>query len=137
MRKRNSKKELETLLVEFTESLTGKVGEAEKMDSLSVEAGDASPLFDTVRTISSALQPKQPSEEFAARLSRTVRLRYIIGRAVADRDFREKFFEDKVAACHSIKIDLTSREMAVLQGLEVDALEEFSKSLGQEAPGTV
>ena len=137
MRRRSSKKELEKSLIEFTENLTGEAEETEKVDSLSAEAGDTSSLFDTVRTISSTLQPKQPSDDFAARLSQAVRLRYIVDRAVADRDFRETFFEDKVAACHSIKIDLTPREMAILQDLEEDALEEFAKNLGKEMPGTI
>ncbi len=137
MRRRSSKKELEKSLIEFTESLTGEADETEKVDFLSAGSDDTSSLFDTVRTISSVLQTKQPSENFSARLSQAVRLRYIIDRAVAARDFREKFFEDKVAACHDIKIDLTPREMAILQDLEEDALEEFAKNLGKEVPGTI
>ena len=113
---------------------------------MSVE--DSVSLFDTVRAISSVLQPKQPSEEFASRLHQAVQERYqkrmvveriqrIIGIAVTDESFRRSFFRDMAAACRGIGIDLTQQELDILHDLKEDALEEFSKSLGKEIIDTV
>ncbi len=139
MKKKVSEERIEELLVDFTESLTGKDGGSEKIDSLSAEAGDAASLFDTVRTISSVLQPGQPSEEFAARLPQIVRaqmrIRRIVDMLAADRAFREKFFRDMDAACREVEIELTSQEITILSELKEDAMKKdairkFTENLG-------
>jgi hypothetical protein len=148
MKKRWSRKKLEKLLVDFTESLTGEVGEsmelssARQINSLSEETDDISSLLETVRTISSVMQPKQPSEEFIARVSHAAQERLeeqismekierIIGMAVTDEDFRSGFFQDIVAACRSAGFDLTPREIAALRNLKEDAVKEFANSLDE------
>ena len=142
MKKRASEEKLEKLLVEFTENLAEKADGAEEIDSLSTETGDASSLFDTILTISSVIQPKQPPKEFAARLSQVVRTRFqeqiaaekirrIIDKATSDETFRKSFFRDMVAACGSIGLSLTPQEMAALRELKEDSVEEFANSLDE------
>ena len=142
MKKRASEEKLEKLLVEFTENLAEKADGAEEIDSLSTETGDASSLFDTVRTISSVIQPKQPSKEFSARLSQAMRdrfqermasekIRRIIDKAVTDEAFQKSFFRDMASACRSIGLSLTPQEMAALRELKEDDVEEFANSLDE------
>ena len=142
MKKRASEEEIEELLVKFTENLTEKANGSEEIDSLSTETGDASSLFDTVRTMSSVIQPKQPSKEFSTRLSQVVRARFqeqiaaekiqrIIDKAASDETFRKSFFRDMVAACGSIGLSLTPQEMAALGELKEEAVEEFANSLDE------
>ena len=142
MKKRASEEEIEELLVKFTENLTEKPNGSEEIDSLPTETGDASSLFDTVRTMSSVIQPKQPSKEFSTRLSQVVRARFqeqiaaekiqrIIDKAASDETFRKSFFRDMVAACGSIGLSLTPQEMAALGELKEEAVEEFANSLDE------
>ena len=142
MKKRASEEKLEKLLVGFTENLAEKADGAEEIDSLSTETGDASSLFDTVLTISSVIQAKQPPKEFSARLSQVVRARFqeqiaaekirrIIDKATSDETFRKSFFRDMVAACGSIGLSLTPQEMAALRELKEDSVEEFANSLDE------
>jgi hypothetical protein len=148
MKKRWSRKKLEKLLVDFTESLTGEVSEsmelssARQINSLSEETDDISSLLETVRTISSVMQPEQPSEEFIARVSHAAQERLeeqisiekierIIGMAVTDEDFRRGFFQDIVATCRNAGFDLTPREIVALRNLKEDAVKEFANSLDE------
>lgn len=142
MKKRASEEEIEELLVKFTENLTEKANGSEEIDSLSTETGDASSLFDTVRTMSSVIQPKQPSKEFSTRLSQVVRARFqeqiaaekiqrIIDKAASDETFRKSFFRDMAAACGSIGLNLTPQEMAALGELKEDSIAEFANSLDE------
>ena len=147
MKKREPEEKLEKLLADFTESLTGEASGAmelsfEEINSLSEETDDVLPLFETVRTISSVIQPKQPSEEFIARVSHAVqerlqeqtsaeKIQRIIGMAVTLEDFRESFFRDIVAACRSAGFNLTPKEIAALRNLKEDAVKRFANSLDE------
>jgi len=148
MKKRRSVKTLEDLLADFTENLTGEVSEliesssARQINSLSEETDDVSSLFKTVRIISSVIQPKQPSEEFIARVSHAAqerleeqisieKLQRIIGMLVTDNDFRRGFFHDIVASCRNAGLNLTPREMAALRSLKEEAVKEFANSLDE------
>ena len=145
MKKRDSKERLERLLVEFTESLGEDPGRAEEILSSSAETEAALSLLNTVRLISSVIQPKQPSEEFSARLSQAVqerfqqrtfeefgdKIRRIVDMAASDDDFRRNFFRDRIAACRSIGLDLTPQEMAALREIKEDTVEEFSNNLDE------
>ncbi len=142
-----SEKKLEKLLVDFTESLTGEASGATKLssedfDSLLEETDGNSSLFKTVRTISSAIQPRQPSEEFSASLLQAAQERFqeqtsarkiqrVISMAITDDGFRKSFFHDVVAACRNIGFDLTPQEAAALRNLKEDAVEEFANSLDE------
>jgi hypothetical protein len=147
MKKRGSEEKLEKLLVDFTESLTGGASQAEgkreKGKGIALLAPPSSrSLFETVRTISSVIQPKQASEEFIARVSHaaqerlqeqisTEKLQRIIGMAVTVEDFRKSLFHDIVAACRSVGLNLTPKEIAALRSLKEDAVEEFANSLDE------
>ena len=72
------KSELGKLLVDYTENLEGESGVSE-FD----ETDETAPLFETVRTLSSVMQPKQPSEEFSARVLKAVQTK------VAQEEFQE------------------------------------------------
>ena len=83
MKRTGSAEKLEELLVGFTENLTEgasrsmELDSTGQIDSLPEEAkGEALSLFETVRTISSVIQPKQPSEEFMARVSNAVQEKF-------------------------------------------------------------
>lgn len=148
MKKRRSEEKLENLLVDFTDNLTGKASEwmelssARQINSLSEETDDVLSLFETVRTISSVIQPKQPSEEFIARVSHAAqeklqeqisieKLQRIIGMLVTDEDFRTGFFRDIVDACRSVGFNLTPKEAAALGSLKEEAVKEFANSLDE------
>ena len=147
MKKRGSEEKIEELLADFTESLTGKADSSvetgsEKMDSISEETDEVSSLFKTVQTISSAIKPKQPSQEFMDKVSQTVQERFqeeistekiqrIIGMAVTMEDFRKSLFHDIVAACRSVGFDLNPKEIAALRNLKEDAVKEFASSLDE------
>jgi len=147
MKKRISEKKLEKLLVDFTETLTGEASEAtelssEEFDSLLEETDGSSSLFGTVRTISSVIQPRQPSEEFSASLLQAAQERFreqrsankmqrIISMAITDDGFRKKFFHDVVVACRGVGFDLTPQEIAALRNLKEDAVEKFANSLDE------
>ena len=116
------KSELGKLLVDYTESLEegSSVSEFDETD-------ETAPLFETVRTLSSVMQPKQPSEEFSARIFQAVqakaaqeefqekvakeqknsaeKIQKIIAMAVTDGSFRKGFFHDVVAACRGVGFD--------------------------------
>ncbi len=141
------KKKLEKQLADFTESLTQGAAWPRKLDSGGTnsppeEADEILSLFETIRTVSSVIQPKQPSEEFMARVSHAVQERFqeqlstekiqrIIGMAVTKEDFRKSLFHDIVAACRSIGFNLTPSEIAALKNLREDAVEEFANSLDE------
>jgi len=78
------KSELGKLLVDYTESLEGESGVSEFDDT-----SETSPLFETVRTLSSVMQPKQPSEDFSARVFQAVQER------VAQGEFQEKVAKEQ------------------------------------------
>jgi hypothetical protein len=147
MKNRNAEEKLEEVLLGFTESLTEGTGWSansgtEDLASLPEEMkGEALSLFEAVRTVSSVIQ-KQPSEEFTARVSRAVQERYreristekiqrIIGMAVTVEDFRKSLFSNVVAACRSIGLSLTPKEVAALRSLKEDAVKEFANSLDE------
>jgi hypothetical protein len=169
MKKRGSEGKLEKLLADFTESLTRESSQGvEEIGSLSKDLGSSSAripedpsscaqrtekvlsLFETVRTISSVIQPKQPSEAFIARVSyatqqrmlqrlqehkltlqSTEKIQRIIGMAVTVEDFRRSLFHDIVAACRSAGFNLTPKEIAALRSLKEDAVKEFANSLDE------
>jgi hypothetical protein len=147
MKTTESQEKLEKLLADFTESLTGQTSRSmelssEEISSLSEETDNALSLLETVRTISSVTQPKQPSEEFIARVSHAAqerlqehisaeKIQRIIGMAVTDENFRQSFFRDMVAACRSVGLDLTPREIAALSSLKEEAVKEFANSLDE------
>ena len=142
------KSELGKLLVDYTESLEKESG-ASEFD----ETNETAPLFETVRTLSSVMQPKQPSEEFSARIFQAVqakasgeefqekvamekknsaeKIRKIIAMAVTDESFRKGFFHDVVTACRNAGFDLTPQEAAALRNLKEDAVENFANSLDE------
>ena len=148
MKNRNAEEKLEEVLLDFTESLAGGTGwsadsGSEEFASLPEEMkGEVLSLFEAVRTVSSVIQPKQPSEDFMARVSRAVQEKFqdqistekiqrIIGMAVTVEDFRKSLFRDVVAACRSIGLSLTPKEVAALRSLKEDAVKEFANSLDE------
>ena len=138
MKKRASEERIEELLVEFTENLTEKADGSDKSVSVPEEAEGDRSLFETVQMLSSVIQPKQPSEDFSARLSETLqermaagRIRRVIDKAITDEGFRKSFFHDMVAACRSIGLSLTPQEMAALGELKEDSVEDFANSLDE------
>ena len=147
MGKEKCEKKLERLLAEFTESLAGEANEpmelsSEEINSLSREMDDVRSLFETIRTISSVIQPKQPSEEFVSKVSEAVqedfekqvstnRIQRVIGMAVTMEDFRKSLFHNVAAACRSIGLSLTPNEIALLRNLKEDVVKEFANSLDE------
>ena len=158
MEKGISEEKLEKLLVDFTESLTGEASGATKLssedfDCLLEENEGRSSLFETVWTISSAIQPEQPSEEFSSQtkqpseefsnnLLQAVQERFqkqnsarkiqsIISMAITDAGFRKNFFQDVVATCRNFGFSLTPQEAAALTDLKEDAVEKFANSLDE------
>jgi len=177
MKKRGSEEKLEKLLADFTESLQAselfekklaKLAGSATRDETDAEAycnaslwkrlpsffskslASVQSLFETIRTISSVIQPKQPSEEFMARVSYAAqerlqsqvaeelreqisaeKIQRIIGMAVTVEDFRRNLFHDIVTACHSVGLSLTPKEIAALQHLKEDAVKEFANSLDE------
>lgn len=147
MKKGKSKEKLERLLADFTENLIGEVDRSmelnpEELDSLSVGTDGSPSLSRTVRIISSVIQPKQPSEEFSARLLQATQERFqermiaekmqrIIAMAVTDGEFRTSFFQDVVTACRNAGFDLTPQEAAALRNLKEDDVEKFANSLDE------
>ena len=145
MKKRKSEEKLEKVLADFTESLTEEANRAvmvspEEIDPTS--AAEVLPLFETIRTISSVIQPKQLPEDIAARISLAVQERFqeqvsaekiqrIIGMAVTMEDFRKSLFQDIAAACRGIGLTLTPKEIAALRNLKEDAVKEFASSLDE------
>jgi len=166
MEKRRSEEKLDKLLVDFTEGLPREadesldLGSARHISFLSERTDEsftsfedrALSLLDTIRTISSVIQPKQPSEEFIARVSRAAqerlqsqvaeseelreqisaeKIQRIIGMAVTEKHFRESFFRDIVAACRGAGFNLTTSEIAALRSLKEEAVKEFANSLDE------
>jgi len=147
MKKRKSEEKLDKLLADFTDDLIESTGSSkcsgfEDADSPSSGKEEILSLFETVRTISFAVQPKEPSEEFVDRVSKAAqerlreqisaeKLQRIIGMAVTGEDFRKSLFQDVVAACRSIGLVLTPKEVAALSNLKEDAVEEFANSLDE------
>lgn len=144
MKRIRSEENLEKLLVDFTENLTGESKamrlNSENVDSMAKE--ETSSLFETIRTISSVIQPEKPSEELMARVSRaaqeefskqvsTEKIQRIIGMAVTMDKFRKSFFQDVVAACRGAGFSLTPREVATLRSLKEDSVKEFANSLDE------
>jgi hypothetical protein len=145
MKKRRSEEELEKLLVDFTENLTGDtdaniVASSREIDPLLRE--EALPLFETVQIISSVIQPRQLPEGLAARVSHATHKRFqgqmsaekiqrIIGMAVTMEDFRKSLFQDIVATCRGLGVTLTPKEIAALKNLKEDAVKEFANSLDE------
>lgn len=145
MKKKRSEKKLEKLLVDFTDNPTGKIGKAvefssQRTDSPSEE--EVSSLFETIRIISSVIQPKQLSEEFADRISDATQKRHqeqvsedkiqrIIGMAVTMEEFRKSLFQDIVDACRGVGMVLTPGEIKALRNLKEDAVKEFANSLDE------
>lgn len=153
MRKRKAREKLEKLLVDVTEGTTERASCSEKAEygniiHLSQVFDDqafrdnASSLLETIQTISSVVYPRQPAEEFTARVSNAVQERFqsqvskekiqkIIGKAVTDEEFRRSLFQDVVVACHDIGVTLKPREIAALRSLKEDAVRDFSDSLDE------
>jgi len=154
MKKRKLKEKLEKLLEDFAETpiafrsmelSSARQGDSpeqtrEKADFASSEI--ISSFLKTVRTISSVIQPKQPSQESVARVSQAVQERFqeqvstekiqrIIGMAVMMEDFRKSLFNDIVATCRSVGFNLTPKEIAALRSLKEDAVKEFANSLDE------
>lgn len=150
MRKRWYKEKLEDFLVDYTESLTGKVvmgmtknisKENSKDSTLSKEEKS---LFETIQIISEVLRPRWPSSEFTDRICYSVRDKFealpdistekiqrIIGMAVTMEDFRKNLFQDVVTACESVGFNLTPKEIAALKNIREDAVKEFASSLDE------
>ena len=86
------KSELGKLLVDYTESLEGESGmsEFDEMD-------ETAPLFETVRILSSAMKPKQPSEELSARILQAVQAK------AAQEEFQDKVAEEKKNSAEKIQ----------------------------------
>jgi hypothetical protein len=59
------------------------------------------------------------------------KIQRIIGIAVTMEDFRKSLFQDISAACHSIGMSLTPKELAALTNLKEDAVKEFANSLDE------
>ena len=153
MRRRKAREELENLLVDVTEGATERASCSAKARHgnfiyLSQVFDDqtfrdnASSLLETIQTISSVVCPRQPTEEFTARVSNAVQERFqsqvsmekiqkIIGKAVTDEDFRRSLFQDVVVACHDIGMTLKPREIAALRSLKEDAVRDLSNSLDE------
>jgi hypothetical protein len=148
MRKRRSEKDIEKLLADYTESLAGGTAEpssdsvSEKISFSASEDDELSSLYETVQTVSSVVQPRQPSEEFVSRVSGAVQKRFreqisteklqrIIGMAITLEDFRKSLFRDVVAACRGAGFSLTPMEIAALRDLKEDAVNDFANSLDE------
>jgi len=145
MKKKRSEKKLEKSLVNFTDNLTWKTGKAVECSSQRTDSPsekEVSSLFETIRIISSVIQPKQLSEEFADRISAAAQKRYqeqvseekiqrIIGMAVTMEDFRKSLFQDIIDACRGVGMILTPGEIAALRNLKEDAVKEFANSLDE------
>ena len=138
MKERASEERIEELLAEFTENLAEKEDGSEKSVSAPEEAGSDRSLFETAQMLSSVIRPKQPSEEFSARLSKVLqermaagRIRRVIDKAMMDEDFRKSLFHDMVAACRSIGLSLTPQEAAALRELKEESVEDFANSLDE------
>ena len=145
MKNRRSEQELERLLADFTENLTGEASESTELrseDTNSLSEKEVLSLFETVQTIFSVIQPKELPHGFAARISHAVQDRFqeqisaekihrIIGMAVTMEDFRKGLFHDIVATCRSIGLSLTPKEIAALRDLKEGAVKEFANSLDE------
>ena len=145
MKKKRSEQELGRLLADFTGNLTGEAGGAaelscEDMAYLSVK--EVSSLFETVQTVFSVIQPRELPDGFEARISQAVQDRFqeqisaekiqrIIGMAVTMEDFRKGLFQDIVATCRGIGINLTPKEIAALRNLKEGVVKEFANSLDE------
>ena len=144
MKLRGSEK-LEKLLVDFTDSLTearGRSGELDgrEMDDMAKE--DPKGLLKTIVSISSIIQPKEPSENLLKKVSdaalgkfdnqlSTEKIQRIVGMAVTMEEFRRGLFHDIVGACRSVGFSLTPKEVAALRNLREDAVKEFANSLDE------
>lgn len=126
----------------FCESEDSFLVVGDPTSSYSAKPREVASLLETVRTISSVIQPEQPSEDFAAKVSHAVQDRFqeqistekiqrIIGMAVTVEGFRKSLFHDVVAACRSVGFNLTPKEIAALRNLREDAVEEFANSLDE------
>ena len=147
MKDKSSEEKLEKLLADFTDDLIEKVNGSEELSSenigyLSADKNEVLSLFETVRTISSVVQPKQTSREFMDRVSRdaqerfqerisTEKIQKIIGMAVTVAEFRKALFHDIVSACRGIGLSLTPGELAALRNLKEDSVNEFANSLDE------
>ena len=147
MKKKSSEEKLEKLLADFTDDLIEKVNGSEELSSenigyLSAGKNEVLSLFETIRTISSVVQPKQTSQEFMDKVSRAAQERFqeristekiqkIIGMAVTVAEFRKALFHDIVSACRGIGLSLTPQEMAALRELKEESVEDFANSLDE------
>ena len=145
MKKRRSEEKLEKLLVDFTENLTGGVDRY--LDLNVEEMGPVSKkevllLFETIKTMSSVIQPRELPQEVVNRVSYAVRERFqeqmstekiqrIVGMAVTMEDFRKSLFQDIVSTCRGVGLSLTPKEIAALRNLKEDAVKEFANSLDE------
>jgi hypothetical protein len=131
MKREGVEKEREELLVDLVEDLAG--GSADPVKES---------LLDTAHTISSVVQPRQPSRDFVNRVSNAVQEKFqeqvsmekiqrVIGMAVTLEDFRKALFDDVAAACRSVGFSLNANEMAALKNLREDAVKEFANSLDE------
>ena len=69
-------------------------------------------------------------ERFRDQVSKE-KIQKIIGMAVTIEEFRKSLFTDIVAACRSIGLTLTPKEIVALRNLREDAVSEFANSLDE------
>ncbi len=144
MKDERLEEKLETLLVDFTESLAvepSAVGAVyEEIAPSSAE--EASSLLGAIQTISAVIRPKPLPEGFADRICDVAQERFqeqissekiqrIIGMAISREEFRRSFFQDIAAACRGIGLSLTPIEMAALRTIREDIVDEFANSLDE------